>query len=147
MDTTTEIRGIATEEMVELQKIAKANGGLLNPPDIVEYARNPRTELHKRFEWDNTKAAEEYRLWQAREVIRVIVSVVDINGKNHTVKAFVSLPEDRGGGGYRAIVDVMKMEYLRLSMLEEAKSEMRRFREKYAALSELAKVFEEMDRV
>ena len=59
----------------ELEQIRKANDGELRPADVVEFARNPDTALHSRFTWDDDKAAAEYRLWQARELIRVVVQL------------------------------------------------------------------------
>ena len=42
----------------ELEYIRQSNGGFLRPQDVVEYARNQETELHKRFTWDDGEAAE-----------------------------------------------------------------------------------------
>jgi len=33
--------------------------------NVVRFASNSKTELHKCFEWDDTKAAAKYRLEQA----------------------------------------------------------------------------------
>lgn len=137
-------------EMVELQQIASENGGILRPKDVVEYARDKKTALHSSFIWDDTKAAHEYRLYQARQLIRVRVTLLDVPGDTRNVRAFVSLKSERynrAGGGYRAIVDVMSDEELRARMLSEALEEMAVFQEKYKILSELADVFNSMKRV
>ena len=34
-----------------------------------EFARNENSELHKCFEWDDTVAAEKYRLQQAKNIV------------------------------------------------------------------------------
>lgn len=47
------------------------------PENIVEYAANEDTELHKCFTWDNTKAAHYWRLHEARTVINSIITVED----------------------------------------------------------------------
>jgi hypothetical protein len=139
---------VETKVYDELKRIASTHGGMLNPPDVVEFARNPRTELHSKFQWDDTKAATEYRLWQARDLIlRVRVDLTDPSGETTEVRAFVSLGSDRGEGGYRAIVDVMSQENLRLELLDEAKRDMKRFRDKYKTLSELSDVFAAMAKV
>lgn len=54
----------------EIQAIFDQHGAV-TPSLVVEYARDQTTELHNRFEWDDTIAAEQYRLNQARRVIRV----------------------------------------------------------------------------
>ena len=48
--------------------------------NIVAFARNRKTELHKCFEWNDTKAAEKYRLNQAGEIQRSII-LVSVNQK------------------------------------------------------------------
>jgi hypothetical protein len=58
--------------IIELEKIRINNDGKLKPVDVVKNAKNPQSPLHKYFVWDDTKAAHEYRLWQARELIKKI---------------------------------------------------------------------------
>lgn len=127
----------------ELEQIRTAKGGVLKPQDVVEFARNPKTFLHSRFTWDDGEAARKYRLWEARELIQVAVTVSDVSGA--TVRAYVSLSADRGnGGGYRAIDDVLSDDAMRASLLRQARGDMTRFRNKYHDLEELAGVFDAM---
>jgi len=49
--------------------------GYRDAASVVKAAKNSKRELHKCFEWDNTKAGEQYRLAQARLVLRMIVTV------------------------------------------------------------------------
>ena len=120
----------------ELDVICKANGGLLRPVDVVEFARDTDTELHSRFTWDDTAAAQSYRLWQAREVIRV--GVVTVKADIPETRAYVSLHDD----GYRTIKSVLRNKERRAAMLEEAFAEFERFEARYRHLEELAKVFD-----
>ena len=46
--------------------------GKLRPIDVVERARDPKSVLHDCFEWDDTKAAEQWRLRQAAQLIREV---------------------------------------------------------------------------
>lgn len=39
------------------------------PQQILEKAKDESSELHKCFTWDDTKAAEKWRLFQARQVV------------------------------------------------------------------------------
>jgi hypothetical protein len=128
----------------ELEAVARIHEGLLRPMDVVDYARNPNTVLHSKFEWDNTKAAEEYRLWQAREII-VQVKVQMVQGlKQQDYQVYVSLREDRqqDGGGYRYLVDVMKNPSRRAMFLAEALADFEVWKRKYSALTELASIFD-----
>jgi len=44
------------EERKLLEKIANKNGGLLMVDDVLDEARNPKSILHKHFQWDDDKA-------------------------------------------------------------------------------------------
>jgi len=124
----------------ELEHIRLTHGGVLRAIDVVTFARDPKTALHSRFEWDDTKAAEQHRLWQARELIRVVVHTRPIDDK--ATRVYVSLNEDRStdGGGYRTLDDVMRSDAMRQSLLNQAHADMVRFEAKYRQLTELASV-------
>ena len=131
----------------ELQQIAKRHRGVLRPHDVVEFARDDSTALHSKFTWDDTEAANQYRLWQAREVIRVRVTVLEKAGVEY--RAFVSLGRDRirPRGGYRVTADVLSDGEMRGELLSEALDELERFQIKYQKLTELAPVFEAAKKV
>lgn len=126
----------------ELAKV-RGNAEIINPADVLAYAQaNKDSILHECFEWDDGKAGHEYRLWQARKLISL--HIITAEGERKTV----SLTVDRvAGGGYRQIDDVVRVPVLREKMLADAMNELRRVRTKYNQLSELAKVFEEIDTV
>jgi len=129
-----------------LEEIRESNGGILRPQDVVKAARPKDHPLHSAFEWDNTKAASGYRIWQARELIRVTVNVVERTQTTH--RMYVSLTNDRNpDGGYRALADVVSDVELRRQMLEEALVDLERLELKYSQLEELAHVFEEANKI
>jgi len=130
----------------ELRRLAEKNGGLLSPEKVVESARHKTSPLHHCFEWDDSAAAEAYRLWQARQLIRVVVQ--EIPGTKAKTEVFVSLSTDRGqGAGYRLVTTVLSHEQMRAQLLEDARAELAVFRRKYAQLQELAEVFAAVDRL
>lgn len=134
----------------ELEQIRCANGGLLRPEDVVKFARNKRTALHGEFEWDDAKASAEFRLWQARNVIRVTVTVLPSpHSDQEPVRAYVSVVSDRvqPGGGYRAIGDVMTNDEMRAELVNDALGEVKRWRRKYERLRELVPIFKAIDKV
>lgn len=131
-----------TKTIVELKRIAAEHGGILKPEIVVEEARPKSSPLHSRFCWDDTKAAHEYRIWQARQLIRVVVEVIDGAKGRHEV--FVSLTTDRKKMGYRVMTDVLSDAELRRQMLQDAMNEMTLFHAKYVRLKELASVFKSM---
>ena len=108
-------------QLVELKALAEKNDGVLHPEAVVGFARNPKTALHSAFEWNNTKAAEQYRIEQARRLIRVMVEVVPGDSKETTVNAFVALRSERyEEAGYRYMPELMKTEAGREDVLATA---------------------------
>jgi len=127
-----------------LRKVYEEKGGLVHPQDVVDAARPVHSPLHRFFLWDDTKAAEEYRKWQARELLQVTVEIIKTKDGDVPMQVFCSLSTDRVDGGYRAMVDVLSDKQLRAQLLEDALREMRLFEERYKRLSELAEVFKSM---
>lgn len=135
-------------KMQELQFLQEKHGDLLKPEHVVEFASDERTALHSEFEWDDTEAAHQYRLEQARRVLRLKVIVDSPAGQQH-VRMFVSLMSDRQkpGGGYRPLVDVMTADDMRDELLRQALGELKTVRKKYQLLQELRPVFKAIERV
>ena len=131
----------------ELKKIAHQNGGLLQPETVVEAARPVSSPLHSRFEWDNGSAAHQYRIWQARQLIRVSVEL--LQGTKESIEVFVSLIPDREreSGGYRIMTDVLSDSQMRAQLLKDALNELEIFQDKYKRLKELVAIFSAIKRV
>lgn len=92
--------------LAELQRIYKRHRKLLKAEDVLDAARHPDSPLHAHFEWDDTIAAEQFRLHQARQlIVRYRVEVIE----SKPSRVFYSLSQDRiNGGGYRATEDILK---------------------------------------
>ena len=121
----------------ELAALYKTHGGL-TPQGVVKWARaNKSSALHSRFEWDNSKAAEQYRLWQARELI-VEVEAIYPDGKKRQV--YVSPLSVRGTVGYQTLVGVLSHTERRAEFLAQALDEYQRVGAKFLDLQELAGV-------
>lgn len=137
------------EYLRELEIIRNKNDGILRPHDVVHFAANPKTALHSHFTWDDTKAAQEYRLEEARRLIRVAVVLEPNTSK--TVRAYVSLTGERNqDGGYRAIAEVLSDEDLMARLLDDALDDLNLFKNKYETLRQLSKlesVFQAIDTV
>jgi hypothetical protein len=129
----------------ELRRIAKDNDGILKPEAVVEAARPKGSPLHSQFDWNNSVAAEKWRIHQARNLIRVTIEWLNIPGKSEPVeiRPFVSLTTDRKneGGGYRETLVVLRNKESRDQLLADALAELQAIEQKYAALQELAEVF------
>lgn len=116
-----------------LAKIAADGGGRLTPNAVVEAARNARSPLHRHFEWDDLKAADAYRLEQAREIIRVIR--LD-DGAEEPARAFLSVKDD-AGVSYRTSQEVSGSLDLQLAVLKQAERDLDAFQKRYRELTEI----------
>lgn len=132
----------------ELEKIRKKRG-VLKPEDVVSEARRKNHPLHDYFVWDDDEAANQYRIWQARHLISVLVVVRadDDSDEPLTVRAYAHIREEEGGNQYVHIVQGMSDVGMRERILAEALKELAGFRRKYADLKEFAALFAEMDRI
>lgn len=113
-----------------LTGIAKKHGGLLLIDHVLNEARDENSVLHKYFEWDNDEAAENYRRYQARVLIQKC-RITIVESEPTTIRAFVSLPDDReSGGGYRLTSTVMSDERLRDDFLRDIRMTIARWSQK-----------------
>ena len=119
-----------------------------NPSTIVEEASSPKSPAHKLFEWDDTAAGREFRLLQARIILGSFVIETEVTTKGKSVK-WVDVPyvSRAAPGQYEITTHAMKAPDKRDFILREALSEMKRWRRRYASLSDLAVVFAAMDEV
>lgn len=126
----------------ELERIRESHDGILRPEDVVAYAADPTTALHRQFQWDDSEAANAYRLWQARCVIHR-VTVTFAQRPDTPIRAYVSLDRDRNqvGGGYRSTDEVLRSQDLREELLSQAMRDLAVWQRKYHQVSELAPIF------
>jgi hypothetical protein len=131
----------------ELERIKNRHRGYLRPADVVREARAPKSPLHRHFDWSDTVAAHKWRLHQARNIIRVLVTFVGDGEDKQPMSVFVSLYSNRDKEhGYLAMVDVLTDKDLRQQLLDDALKDMQVFQEKYAGLKELSELFRAMKR-
>lgn len=125
-----------------------AIGDEVKPEQVVDRARDAKSELHKCFEWDDSLAAEKFRLSQARTVINhLIVIKRDTETEDaEPIQFRVMLKNDRANSsGYKQTILMVKDESEYKKLLEQAYSELRSFKQKYACLSELSDILALID--
>lgn len=133
---------IADKKVVsELKAIYdRSKDGILTPERVVDAARSPKSALHNHFEWDDSIAAQRYRIEQAREILRITVEYLP-QAPDKPTRVFMSLSSDRTAGGYRTTVDVMNDCDMRAQLLKDALDELKCIQKKYADIKELSGVF------
>ena len=145
------IKGIYKADANAVYNEITSIGENVKPSEIVEYARDENTELHKLFTWDDTVAAERWRENEARCIIRNIVIVKNKNDEDEdkkpvVVRAIVSTGERTQE--YTTIQRVIKNPDAYERLLTSALAELRAFKRKYETLSgDLSEVFEAIDMV
>ena len=91
----------------ELERIERKHGRI-TPGNVLEESRPTGAVLHSLFEWNDSAAAEKFRLEQAREVIGNIAVVRMIEGRpTEPVRAFVNIVPANRERGYSSIVKVL----------------------------------------
>ena len=133
----------------ELEKI-EARDGEITPQAVVDEARPEGSALHKIFEWNDEKAAEQYRIHQAKTFIRcVVVKPLPEDKVKEPVRMFINRNTiDEGQtktGSYINYRSAFENPDAREVILSNAKHELKIFRQKYYKLKELAAVFEAID--
>jgi hypothetical protein len=73
--------------IAELKDIEDARG-CITPELVVESSKNKRSVLHNYFVWDDTKAANAYRLMQATHLLRRIEVKVINDGEPTQIRAY-----------------------------------------------------------
>ena len=119
--------------------------GVVTPDRVVEFAADPATALHKRFEWDNDVAGHEYRLHQARQIIHSIK--VTFEGPSERVVKYTSLIADRrNGDSYRRTENILNNADYRRMLVRQALKDFTSARLRYKHLHELAELFEAVEK-
>ena len=128
----------------ELQELAEENN--LSPESVLEKARDENSPLHNLFEWDDSVAAEKYRLNQARQIIQQIVIVKDHpNAEPRMIRSFVTT--SKNDGSYQLISAVVQDTDKYEVLLRRARLELQAFKEKYQSLVELKELFDVIDKI
>lgn len=126
----------------DAQKVYEEIGDTsVTPEEILEKARKKRSELHKCFEWDDSVAAERYRLQQARQIIQLLV-ITPKTDDDEPVRVFQITSEKNVYQPTRMILQ-QPDEYEQL--LRRAKGELFAIEKRYKMLSELEAVFAAID--
>jgi hypothetical protein len=90
-----------------LAQLTQLNGGRLTPEAVVADAADANSPMHGQFEWDDTEAARQYRLDQARTLIRSVKINEIVDQRTVQVVAYVHDPSDQSEPGYVPTVSLV----------------------------------------
>lgn len=110
-------------EVAKILAALERDNGRLVPSDVVEAARDPNSPLHQHFEWNDSEAAEKYRLDQARTLIRSVKIEVTVRDVPLSVVSYVRDPDaDAQSAGYRNVAKLRTEEdAARATVVDEMK--------------------------
>ena len=128
----------------DAQKVAEEIGfGKFTPMEVLEKAKDETTELHKCFEWNDSIAAEKYRLEQAKNIIRMLVYKKE--NKEQQVVRYYAKTETKHV--YQPTKQFLGQEDEYQGLLRRALAELEAFKNKYHTLTELENIFEAMEMI
>lgn len=107
------------EIIAAIEATADAHGHI-TPEGVVNAARDPKSPLHCKFEWDDGIAAEQYRRDQARTLIRKLTFVTaDTTHKLYPAIRYVHDPQEPFKQGYRSTLTIQDDKTRILVLLHE----------------------------
>lgn len=120
-----------------------AQQGDLDRHSVVEAATNSKSLLHPFFEWNDTAAAHEWRLDQARKMLQAItIKIIDSKGEQQELRAFEVIIRDGKTSDSvpkRVYVPVFELTEDEIAtLLVEAQRELDAWEARYKKLSSLA---------
>ena len=128
----------------DAQKVAEEIGfGKFTPTEVLEKAKDETTELHKCFEWNDSIAAEKYRLEQAKNIIRMLVYKKE--NKEQQVVRYYAKSETKHA--YQPTKQFLVQEDEYQGLLRRALAELETFKKKYHTLTELESIFEALETI
>lgn len=106
--------------------------GKLTPALVVQTARDPEHPLHERFEWDDSVAAEKWRLEQGHQLITTCrLTYRGSKGESKEVRSFHAFRSPDGGYQYepgeKVARDGMLSQLLKKEMERDWKTLKRRY--------------------
>lgn len=112
--------------------------GIFNAKQVLQLARPRTSDIHRFFNWNDTEAAEKYRLIQARTIIRCLV--IDVSGND--VRKYIS-PVAIEGLSRKAYVEIEKARASKEiweQVLVNAMQDAIRWRERYSRLKKISTI-------
>jgi len=133
-----------------IEGVKKKRGGI-TPQLLVIESKKIKSPLHDCFEWDDSKAAEGFRIVQAREILRFLVVVIeeDNQEESKTVRAYIA-PSSIGkedNTSYVTVGDVCEDEDLSAAYIRQLNRELIGIRNKIKNFKVFSEVVKAIDAV
>lgn len=137
--------GVPAQVAGETIEKIEARDGEVTAKAFLEESRPEESPTHNCFEWDDTEAAERWRLWQANQTIRdLCVTIISDDKDSAPIKIPVFINTERtkvSTARFMSIDSALEDREKRSVILQNALDELKAFERKYEKLSELSEVF------
>lgn len=144
MEAKWKVEGLFRADASKVATEVSSLGEAVSAKDLVQFARDERSELHKCFEWDDSVAGERYRELQAQKVLQLLIITPKVEDREPvSYRLFVNTGDN--SGKYKPLPLVIKKPDEYAALLEMAKRDLQVFKKKYSILVELDRVFAEID--
>jgi len=118
-----------------IENLMKDNAGEISAKQLLDTAKSIRSPLHKYFDWDDTKAAEKWRLHQSRQMLSSIVVTVNCDNIPKEQRCFVNVVNDSKENVYVPVLTAInKPDYLQ-QLIKEAQMYINHFNDVLTLLS------------
>lgn len=137
------------DELNEVYSITNS----IEAQDVVDYARvHTNSEFHKGLEWNDDKAANEYRKNQVHQIISDIIIVqttdnaepifTNDNSRSYVIQAYSHIDSV---SGYLPTISIMQTTDTRDELIQKALRELNYWKEKYKNLVEFDNIVNAID--
>jgi|SRR5882724_696913 len=136
------LQKVKEPKYVAVLKQIEEDHGIITPYMVVEAAKKADSPLHNAFEWDDTKAAEKFRIVQARMLINSVR--VEIMGQKTEgyINAIVHV-DNVASRGYVSTEVAMNDDFIYKQVLKNATRELEYWQKKYRMLKDLQGIVNE----
>lgn len=141
--------GVPADVVGDVISGIESRDGVVTKRSFLEESRPEDAPTHNCFEWNDSEAAEKWRLWQAGQIIRdLVVTVVSDDEEQVSTPMFVNVEESRRNEAvFISTETAMLDDEQRKKVLANALKELKIFKDKYSKLKELQGIFQAIEEI
>lgn len=115
---------------VFLELSEKSKDGGVTPQMLVKASKRQDSLLHDQFEWDDQKAGNQYRVWQARQLLRSMTVEVE-DGRVSEYENVVFKVNSHREQKYFHIDQIMENKSLKGAVVKQVQRDLKAMLDKY----------------
>lgn len=145
----------AKEYGEHLDELIKIHGNKLTPKNVIDDAEKEESPLHGFFEWNDGKAAREWRLQQARVLMgSITVEIIELDSPTENleielpenIRGFSNITEEKTEGRIYVNIDrIAKEENLRQYLVKQAWKALLHWKQQYKEYIEFDKIIKAIE--